>query len=177
MFRRAPAPLALACGFALYDEDTTTWHAQAHTQICTHTPCAVSFSPSAGRKGATAGGTASVSVRQQEQALRHRASRQVQPVVARLTTRTLRHMHRHIQAHTHTACAMSFRHRASRQMQRAQCTRTMETGRARQRLVSTHDRTRMCNAVDEATTTCQQPHQRRDALLLPFARRTRQKRT
>ena len=122
-------------------------------------------------------GTASVSVRQQEQALRHRASRQVQPVVARVTTRTLRHMHRHIQTHTHTTCAMSFRHRASRQMQRAQCTRTMETGRARPRLVSTHNRTRMCNAVDEATTTCQQPHQRRDALLLPFARRTRQKRT
>ena len=144
-------------------------------QTRTHTPCAVSFSPSAGHKGAAAGGTASVSVRQQEQALRHRASRQVQPVVARLTTRTLRHMHRHIQTHTHTACAMSFRHRASRQMQRAQCTRTMETGRARPRLVSTHDRTRMCNAVDEATTTCQQPHQRRDALLLPFARRTRQK--
>ena len=66
---------------------------------------------------------------------------------------------------------------ARMQVNDKQCTRTMETGRARPRLVSTHDRTRMCNAVDEATTTCQQPHQRRDALLLPFARRTRQKRT
>ena len=40
-----------------------------------------------------------------------------------------------------------------------QCARTMETGRARPRLVSIHDRTRMCNAIGEATTTCQQPHQ------------------
>ena len=64
---------------------------------------------------------------------------------------------------------------ARMQINDKQCTRTMETGRARPRLVSTHDRTRMCNAVDEATTTRQQPHQRRDALLLPFARRTRQK--
>ena len=103
-----PAPLAIACGFALYDEDTTAHGMHKQIQTRTHTACAVSISPSAGRKGAAAGGTASVSVRQQEQALRHRASRQVQPVVARLTTRTQRHMHRHIQTHTHAACAMSF---------------------------------------------------------------------
>ena len=64
---------------------------------------------------------------------------------------------------------------ARMQVNDKQCTRTMETGRARPRLVSIHDRTRICNAIGEATTTCQQPHQRRDALLLPFARRTRQK--
>ena len=47
MFRRAPcppAPLALACGFALYDEDTTTHGMHRHIQTRTHTPCAVSFS-------------------------------------------------------------------------------------------------------------------------------------
>ena len=39
MFRRAPRPLAVACGFALYalyDEDTTT-HARAHTDTHAHT--------------------------------------------------------------------------------------------------------------------------------------------
>ena len=157
----------------------------------------------------------SVSVRQQEQALRHSARGQMQRAHARLMTRTLLHMHRHIQTHTHTPWAVSFRlwgwtqgrccrrHRVSvsaaagtgsqaqgkqanaacachvpvvwpwvvcmdrshlstarMQVNDKQCTRTMETGRARPRLVSTHDRTRMCNAVDEATTTCQQPHQR-----------------
>ena len=73
-----PAPLAIACGFALYDEDTTAHGMHKHIQTRTHTPCAVSISPSAGRKGAAAGGTASVSVRQQEQALMHSVSRQMQ---------------------------------------------------------------------------------------------------
>ena len=39
MFRRAPRPLAVACGlalYALYDEDTTT-HARAHTDTHAHT--------------------------------------------------------------------------------------------------------------------------------------------
>ena len=39
-----PAPLALACGFALYDEDTTTHHMHRHIQTHTHTPCFLSFS-------------------------------------------------------------------------------------------------------------------------------------
>ena len=36
MFRRAPRPLALARGFALYDEGTTT-QPQAHTDTHAHT--------------------------------------------------------------------------------------------------------------------------------------------
>ena len=51
----------------------------------------------------------SVSVRQQEQALRHSARGQMQRAHARLMTRTLLHMHRHIQTHTHTPWAVSFR--------------------------------------------------------------------
>ena len=36
MFRRAPAPLALARGFALYDEDTSTHALHMHRCIQTH---------------------------------------------------------------------------------------------------------------------------------------------
>ena len=39
-----PAPLTVACGFALYDEDTTAHGMHKHIQTRTHTACAVSFS-------------------------------------------------------------------------------------------------------------------------------------
>ena len=110
-----PAPLALARGFALlnYDEDTSTHALHMHRCIQTHTHqtmrCELHAVCGAGRKGAAACGTVSVSVRQQEQALRHSARRQMQRVHARLMTRTLLRMHRHIQTHTHTPWAVSFR--------------------------------------------------------------------
>ena len=78
-----PVPLAVACGFALYvlhDEDTTTCtHARAHTDTHAHTMrCELKSVVLDVRKGAAACGTVSVSVRQQEQALRHSTRRQMQ---------------------------------------------------------------------------------------------------
>ena len=161
MFRCAPAPLAVVCGFALYDEDTTTHGTHKHIQTRNHTPCAVSFSPSAGRKGAAAGGTASVSVRQQKQALRHRASRQVQPVVARLTTRTLRHMHRHIQTRTHTACAVSISPSGGRKGAATGGTASVSVRQQEQALRHRAIASRQVQPVVARLTTRTQPHMHR----------------
>ena len=103
-----PAPLALARGFALYDEDTTTHALHMHRRIQTRThktmrcelqsvvpdarallhaaPCQCQCGSRNRLSGIAQGGKCSVR-----------------------TTRTLLHMHRHIQTHTHTPWAVSFR--------------------------------------------------------------------
>ena len=137
-----------ACGCAPYDEDTTT-HAQAHTDTHAHS---MRYELQSVVLDARALLQAAPCQCQCGSRNRFLGTGQAGKCSVRMPCASCMAMGRYMdRSHLSTA---------RMEVNDKQCTRTMETGRARPRLVSTHDRTRMCNAVDEATTTCQQPHQR-----------------